>query len=280
MCSAYGIGPLSVALFVLLLQACSQGSAPPETLSQDTVASDSTCALSVGYDPYEPYQYTDADGKVKGLDVELVLAASAMVNCTPHFVEGEWASLVRDLKAGHIDLLAGATRNNEREKFARFSKAVRDESFVLYVRAGELERWSARTLEDALARRKMRVGITEGYLYGEPVNGLLMNDHYSAQFLKAATGLENFRQLRASNVDGVLEDPFVAASLIQREQWNTDIARQGLSLPVGQVHFMFSSASISADTVVKFDKALELLKSNGRYQQILDRYLKSDADVK
>lgn len=265
-------------VFSFALLACS----PPPPTEEKTasaeapvVAAAPTCTLRMGYDPYEPYQFVDIEGHVQGLDVELVNAMAQLAQCDIQYEQKEWATLINELRDGKIDVLAGATRNPDRENFALFSKPYREESFALFIRHGEVDQWTGKNIDVLVKKSKMRIGITDGYVYGDEVNQLLDNSTYSKQFTSASMSEVHFANLIDQKIDGLLEDPFVAAAIIRHKNLAEQVNKNGVSVGAGKVHLMFSKASVKAETVAQFDMALDTLQTSGRYNEIIERYLKN-----
>lgn len=276
---------LSALLFSLLL-ACS-GEAPPSepaAVAESTTTESATtpaavahqgdCALVMGWDPYEPYQFAGPDGVVAGLDVELVTEMATQAGCTLSFVEKDWAGLIADLRSGAINVLAGASKVAERESFALFSQPYRQETFSLYVRAGESDRWQAGSLAELVSgEQRMRVGITDGYVYGAEVEQLLDDGALNKQFISAPFSEAHAAHLMENSIDGMLEDPFVASAMISRKRLSDDIVRARFQIKAGEVSLMFSKASVVPETVARFDAALAAMRVDGRYEKIIKRYL-------
>ena len=86
-----------------LIAACNQ---QPAAQSAPLQAAPPPCKLSVGWDPWEPYQYADTDGEIRGLDIEILelLAADAGCDvqvhgtCTPLELSHHSACITRELR--------------------------------------------------------------------------------------------------------------------------------------------------------------------------------------
>ncbi len=277
--------PLLSTVLLSLLLACS-GEAPPTTapvgatpaeavaeMAEGAAELTGDCELVMGWDPYEPYQFADLDGNVRGLDIELVQEMASQAGCSLSFSQKDWAGLLADLRDGKVSILAGASRIAERESYALFSKPYRKESFALYVRAGEADNWQAETLAELVAPPvNMRIGITDGYLYGVDVDKLLDDANLGKKFTSAPFSEAHAANLMEKRIDGMLEDPFVATAMIRRKALSDFIIRTGMQIDTGEVALMFSKASVSSDTVAAFDAALEAMRKDGRYDAIIKRY--------
>lgn len=281
--------PVLLAL-ALLLSAC-QDSEPPAAEPEATAAAEGNaaenqqavraetgsepCHLSMGWDPWEPYHYKPVGDRVQGLDVDLIEAMAERAGCELEWQQGSWASMLQLVRSGDLDLLAGATRTPEREEFARFSQPYRQESFRIFARADETGKWSDMSLT-GLLENGFRLGLTHGYIYGEKVTQVLDDPRWQDQLVEVPVGELNFLNLMDFNIDGFLEDPFVAASIDNRRDWGMHFEALPLDLHSGEVHLMFSKASVDAETVERFDEALDELRSGGQHERILKRYLQTD----
>lgn len=229
------------------------------------------CTITMGWDPWEPYQYLDQDGKVRGLDIEIVSAIARAAGCTLKLVEGEWATLLVKLKDGEVDLLTGATRTESREGFAYFSDPYREEAFALYLRSEEAAGYAKRNLEQLL-KEGFRVGVTLEYVYGDKISSLQDDPRYERQFDGVLVGEVNYAKLLNMEIDGFLEDPIVANAIMRRKGLKEDIKAHPDIVKSGEVCLMLSRASVEAETVQRLNDGLAKIKQDGTYGEILAKY--------
>lgn len=261
---------------VLLLAGCEAGdngdpaSAGSQTSDADS-PSPSTCQLTMGWDPWEPYHYRTPTGETAGLDVELISAAAEAADCELSFHQANFVDLLRMLQEGEVDILPGATPTEERETFARFSIPYRDESFQLWVRATEQERYAGSGLGDLLEDGR-RIGLTEGFIYGEEAEALLARPEYENQLVSSRIGDLNLLRLIDHDIDAVIEDSFVATSIQRRLGLEEDVVALEEPLSSGSVNLMFSRESVDAETVERFNEGLQTLIEDGTRDRILSRY--------
>jgi polar amino acid transport system substrate-binding protein len=280
-----GVAVMRQLLFIILsagLIAACQSPEPPaeadtetETVTTPAVAVESAsdaCHLSMGWDPWEPYHFIAAGGQVQGLDVDLVSALAEDVGCSLEFVQGNWASLLRLIRLGDLDLLPGATHTPEREDFSWFSDPYREEHFMVYVRIDDADEWQDQSIE-TLLESGFRIGVTQGYIYPQAISRFQGEERFRGQFIEAAVGELNFSNLMDHRIDGFVEDPFVAAAIQRRRSWGTEIVPLELDFSAGEVHLLFSRESTNENLVNAFNEALEGLRDDGRYDQIMARYL-------
>ncbi len=270
--------PLVFVALVLFLTSC--GDKPAEQKSEPTQKviqtkpvdpAKLTCALTVGWDPWEPYQYLTPDNQVRGLEIDLISSIAKEASCTITFIQNDWMRLLKGIRNGSIDMLGGASKTASREEFAYFSTPYRHESFVLYIRAEQKNEFAGKTLKQLL-ENKFKLGVTEDYIYGDEVSGFQDNPIIASQIIGVPITEMNYFNLIQHQVDGFLEDPFVAAYTIKRKGLAEQIIATTVGYDSGNVSFMFSKKSVSTEIVDAFNQGLKTIKASGEYDKILKKY--------
>lgn len=266
----------AVFLFLFLgLGACDRGEPPPGGTAVSPVVTGGpgdTCRLTMGWDPWEPYHYKDPTGELHGLDIEIVSAAAAGAGCELDFVQDNFANLLRGVRTGEIDLVSGATLTPEREAYAFFSAPCRTETFALYIRTDDRDRYAAEDL-GKLIGDGMRIGVTSDYIYGDQVSALQDDPTLAESFLAADLGETNAERLVNNEIDGWLEDVFVASAVIRRRGLDGGIEAHPATIGAStEVRLMFSRASVTEDVVARFNESLAHLRDSGEIDSIRGRY--------
>lgn len=270
---------LGVSSF-LIFAACSENPDPqttkannsaPVTALPEPAAVEMSCNLKMGWDPWEPYQYLTPENEVKGLEVDLIGAIANEAGCDITFVQDNWMNLLAGIRNGSIDLLGGATVTESRAKFAHFSDSYRHESFLLYVRTGESEKYANKDLRELL-EDGFRLGITQDYIYSTQIIVLQDDENLAANFISVPITEVNYYNLTQENIDGFLEDPFVAAFTIRRKGLQGQIDALNTEIESGDVSIIFSKKSVQQETVQAFNTALAKLRERGEYDAILAKY--------
>ena len=229
------------------------------------------CTLVVGFESWEPYQYTSVNGEVGGVDIEIAKRAAAHIGCVLRAQQGTWRDLLIWLQDGEIDLVMGASLTPGRLEYAHFSIPYRDEQFSLFIRSAEARRHDMDTIEAFLAEG-LRVGIVNEYFYGEEMQELMYESEYSDQFVGARLNELNMSRLLDGDIDGFMEDNLVAASIIRRRGFADLITRHKISLPPSEVYVMFSRSAVTEAEVDEFNLALQELIDNGFIDELITRY--------
>ncbi len=232
----------------------------------------STKELSIGWEPWEPFQYKNSNGILSGLDIEMANAVIENMDYIATFKEIPWKRLLIEIEKGTIDIISGASRTTEREEYAHFSNTYRTESMVLYIRKEDISKYSIKNLKDIIGT-SFKLGVTRGYYYGEDYNELSNNPNFMKQVSETRADNRNYKMLILKRIDGFLSDPIVTTVGLKEEGIFDQVA---ILIPIfsSDIYFMFSKKSISPQIVAAFNNSLDELKNNGIYDEILDKYLK------
>lgn len=228
------------------------------------------CELVMGWDPWEPYQYRTAQGDVSGLDVEIARAAAAAADCDLELLEGQWMSLLGQLRQGKINLLAGATRTPGRDEFAEFTEAYRSESFLVYTHVRN-QRLIEMSELDALREGDFMVGTVAEYYYGDEISAVLDALDEAGRLREAAVAELNYERLLNGDIDAFVEDPFVAAALI-RKRGLTQIVPTSTRVGAADVRFMLSREGLPEASIARFADGLEQVRASGQLEAIFEKY--------
>lgn len=233
-----------------------------------------------GWSQWPPYQYEAVQGDVTvltGLDIQLLRAIAHEAGRDVTFVEVGWGQNREDLRAGKLDVAAGATWTPERAESFYFSEPYRKEHNVLYVRSGVWNRFrfkTAQELVEAVRSGKFRLGVLRGFAYAAPEIRAFTNDPANEKRLSFGPSDEdNLLALVEDRIDGFVADRLVAATLVLHSRYSAEVAEAPLSLGSVDIHMMFSKVSQREQDVAAFNKALGGLRKSGEFDQILRHYL-------
>lgn len=162
------------------------------------------------------------------------------------------------LESGAVDVLVGASRTPERERFAWFSRAYRDERVLLFVRADQQQQFRQvlqfKDLQQLgvpwLAARDSWLGPA----YASARQQLLQSQRVF-EFDAYPQGLAMLRYGRGQ----LLLAPDAFAQFLKQQQV-ADIVPLPTVIHREPVYFMLSKASVTAGELARFDKALLLVQ--------------------
>ncbi len=129
--------------------------------------------LFVGADPYPPYQYIDEDGKLKGLDYEVIRDIIDKMGYDPLFIIKEWSVIEELLNIKKLDVVFQVTKTPEREKRYYFSEKLRDAIEVIVTSKDNVPSFtSMNEFVDYIMKNNLKLGVMKGYRYGEPIDSI------------------------------------------------------------------------------------------------------------
>ncbi|NVJ65807.1 MAG: amino acid ABC transporter substrate-binding protein [Gammaproteobacteria bacterium] len=260
------VKPLMLLASVLLV-ACGDEKGSSEQQEATTVKK-SDCVITYGWESRKPYQFFE-NKKMRGIDVDILAMAASQAGCDLAYVEKSWSELLEDVEAGKVDVLAGATPTSERKKFADFSTPYRKESFVLFVPTNSS--FNGDDLGQFLSFGN-KIGVSDGYFYGDLVDGFMNHAQYSRSFVGSPTNEASFYNVEYGRVDGVLVDPVEGRYIIKRKGLGAKMKESSVVIPVDSVAYMFSKKSSKADKIATIMSGLEQMVANNQIEKHMSNY--------
>ncbi len=230
-----------------------------------------TASIQVGWAPWAPYQYLQADAEQPaGLDIELISAVLAEMHCPVDFEQVPWKRQLLNIKTGELDLITGASYVPEREEYGYFSKPYRQESVRLFTQSDHVSQMEGLDLTE-YSDRGLQIGAVLGYFYGEDFERAMRDPDFKQHLIELPSEEVAFRMLNAGRVDAVVADPYVAARLFeQHPQWHH--FEPVSTLYRANIHFLISRVSVSTEWLERFNIALMRLEATGVLEEIRSRY--------
>lgn len=232
----------------------------------------SECELRIGFEQWEPFQFKDNSGNFVGLDLEIVKAVLEETGCKANFIETSWQRLMVSIENGSMDIAMGASKAPEREEYAHFSIPYRDETYALFIRKNDSDKYKIKKLDD-LVENNLRFGIVRGYYYGKPFHEAIKTPKLKELVEEARDDDTNIRKLKTGRIQGCFIDPYAGATKLGKMDLLNEIVKSSFAVESGTIHAMFSKKSVSSDRVKVFDHGLQELKNNGRLAKIIQSYL-------
>ena len=234
--------------------------------------------LTGGWAQYPPYSYEErvrGFPQWKGLDVELLRKIAGRAGYAIDSPALDWAEHVRNIETGETDFAVAATKTPEREAFANFSVPYRTETMALIVPRGQSASLPATTeieLVDLFKKTNFQLGIESGAAYpSEAIRAFLDDPANHHQLLRIGTQQDLLQNLIDGQIDGYLADRIVAATLIRANRVRGQVEEHPL-LVDGNLHLMFSKASVPPTVVAAFDRAIDSVRADGTFRQINETY--------
>lgn len=225
------------------------------------------CTVSMGWEAWPPYQFINADGKLTGLDIELVEAMGRSAGCTVQWRESPWARQLAEMESGQLTGVPAASRTAEREAFSVFTQPYRTESVHLMRKAGARPETIAE-----LAAGGRRIGVVNETFYGDEVARLMADPATAAAFEKVANDDSNLRKLAAGRLDAVVTDPYVGQAKARELGLSGQIALSGPPVYAADIYIMFSKKTDAA-VISRWADAVGEIRRSGELDRILGKYV-------
>lgn len=208
---------------------------------------------------FPPYEYRDGD-KVVGIDAELAQAIAEKLNMELVIEDMAFDSIIVAVQSGKADVaLAGMTVTEDRLKNVSFSNTYANATQVIIVKEG-----SSVTGPDDLIGKTVGVQLgTTGDIYAEDIENVKI-DRYNK-------GYEAVQALTQGKVDAVIIDNEPAKVFVAQ---NTGLKILDEEFTVEE--YAIAVKKENTDLLNKINTALADLKSSGKLQQIIDKYIKAE----
>ncbi len=231
------------------------------------------CKVTVGWESWEPYQFKNSSGVLSGVDIDIIKAAFEESGCKVEFKEMPWKRQLVSVEDGSLNIAPGASILPERQKYANFSQAYRDESFALFFVKGGNDKYKISKLED-LITYNIKIGTVRGFFYGKKFEDAMKNPKFKAMVEEADDDEMNIKKIDGGRIQALIIDPFVGIGQMKKMNVISKVERNPLTLVSGTIHVMFSKKSVTPDTIKAFNDGLQKIKKSGKLNQIISKYLK------
>jgi signal transduction histidine kinase/ActR/RegA family two-component response regulator len=218
-------------------------------------------ALVVGSEvDYPPFALGAPGGQPSGFTPELWQEVAAQSGLRYTFQVLPFHELLREFKAGRIDVLINLAQSDERMGFADFSVPHVKAYGAIFVRKGTRDIRS----EGDLAGKSLIV------LQADLAHDYALEQGWRDHLVLVADTAEGMRRLGAGEADAMLVNKIVGLQTL-RETGISDIEAVPIQLPFFQ-KFSFAVRKGDADTLASINEGLAITKTNGLYDAIYERW--------
>ena len=226
--------------------------------------------LSIRADQWMPMN-GDPGAPRPGFAIEILHAIFRPMGIRIDYQLDSWSRSVRLARNGDIDCIVGVYRGEAPDLLFPQQPLAFDET-AFYVAAGSDWRYQG---VDSLSGE--RVGVIDGYSYGDVVDDWLASDAGQAS-VAVVYGLQplrrNLRKLLAGRLDVIIESPFVMEAMIRELRLSGAITEAGrIESPPTPLYLACSPArETSARYLSEFDDGMAMLRESGELARIMARY--------
>jgi len=213
---------------------------------------------------YTPFSYKNEAGRITGIDVEFVRDIFAEIGCEYELVDIPFKRAITELAEGRIDMMPFMSITFERQQFARFSAAYRNETAGLVMRKEDVQNTQIRSLDDVVDLGLV-LGHELGAYRGEVFEDFLASDRSKPLVFIVGSTAEGIRMLSAGRIDALVEVPESSLLVAEDLGLRDEIARHPFKLFSEPVHFMYSRKTASEDLINAVNGAIQKLTETEDY---------------
>jgi polar amino acid transport system substrate-binding protein len=210
--------------------------------------------------PNEKLLQTNSKNQLRiNKDLKLLQKALAKLDCQVNFVTMPFGRAIVELENGRVDIIDGAYKTAERQKFAWYSDFVSDSYSVMFMRKNHFKKHPIASLQD-IAKHQFRIGTQIGAIYSDEFNRLLADKNFASLVYPNTSRKALWNMLKIGRIDGFISE--LSQGLDELESLNLakQIGPTDFVVSTQPMHFIYSKKSISADFVKAVDLELRKLR--------------------
>lgn len=236
------------------------------------------CLKTVRWYDDVPYSYRTAEGQLAGLNIDMMREALARMGCEARFVELPWARALVELESGRLDILPGALKTTERERFAYFSRATNRSPNVLFVGRAAAGKYRIQRLADIMGT-DFRLGIQLGVAYGPDYKALQDTPDFQARLTPVTLRRNAWNMVELGRLDGLIADETTGLVELQQLGLSQSMVKTKVVTSADPALTAIGKASNTAEFAEAFDKALGSMLADGSFKAIRERHVPCPASA-
>jgi polar amino acid transport system substrate-binding protein len=209
---------------------------------------------------YPPYEFLDKDGKAAGYNVELSRAIADVMGMQVEFRFGGWSEMRGDLMKGTVDVLQGISYSDDRTKTLSFSPPHTIINHAIFARK---ETPPVSSLEELRGKEIVvfRDGIMHDYLTSRGLGAnLVFTDTPAGALRLLASGKHDYAVLA-----------MLPGMYLIRENKLSNLVPVAKNISTQKYGYAVKKGN--EELLARFNEGLAILKKNGKYQEIYEKWL-------
>ena len=215
---------------------------------------------------FAPFEYKDADGKYKGIDVDLLKTIAKKQGFNLDFKFIGFSPAMQALESGQGDgMIAGMTMTDERKENYDFSDPYFQSGIQLAVAKDNKDIKAYKDLKGKTVGAKVGTESADFLKAHEKEYGLKI------KYFDAADQL--YDALKVGSIDAMMDDyPVIGYAVKQGQDLKTPIKRES----GGEYGFAVKKGQ-NPELIEMFNEGLKELKQTGEYDTIVNKYIGSES---
>lgn len=227
---------------------------------------------------YPPFSETKPDGSIVGFDIDIAMALCEEMKAKCTLVKQDWDGMIPSLQAKKFDaIIASMSINEERKQKVDFSKKYYNTPQRMVVKNNS-------KIKDAKAEhlKDVKIGVQRGTIADQFVSKFW--EPKGARVVRYAKQDEVYMDLKAGRVDAAFQDSVEASEGFLKKPEGKDFKFVGEAM-FGKTPEEKAILGEGAGVAVRkedkdlrdaFNKAIDAIRKNGKYQKINNKYFKFD----
>lgn len=271
---------LLIACAALALTACGEKSKTESmpTPVTPTAGSDTKQVYRVALeDNAEPFVIRDAKGQPNGFDVDVLNAIAESQNIKFKYEIKMWNGILEGLNAGKHDIVAGTVITPERQNAYDFSDMYIDTQWALILKDQSHDNKPPFKTFDEAVKNSKTLAVVYGSS-GHPAMEKIAEEN-SAQLVEAKSVYSGIADVAKGKVDAFYENSRVQQYYANKLAADPQTKVYTVTNPnsgVGQFGFAMKKGR-NDDLKDKINTGLQQLKTNGKYEQIKEKWFGKNA---
>jgi signal transduction histidine kinase/ABC-type amino acid transport substrate-binding protein len=205
-----------------------------------------------------PYEYLE-NGNPTGFNIELIKAVGEVEGLDVKIQLGPWAEARHELGLGKVDALAGMYYSPERNQIVDFSVPHTQVTPAIFVRKGS----NIRSFEDIKGKEII-------VQKGDIIHDFLIHDRITPHIVPVTDPVDELELLASGKHDCAFMPSRLQGEYIIKSQKLTNIKVINSGQP--PLHYCFAVRKGNRELVQRLDEGLNILRADGRYQQIYNKW--------
>ena len=210
---------------------------------------------------FQPYSFVDEKGEARGFSVDLMKAVAGAMGLHVQIRPGRWDGLWNDLVAGRLDVLPTVAKTPGRQGLIEFTVPHTETFDAFFVRQGQ----PALDNLDAAAGKEVVV------IRSDVAHHALAERKFSGKLVLVSSVREGLDLIAAGHHDAFLCPKIIGALTIK--QFGIAGVTPGPPIPDYKRVFSFGVRKGDTELLEKLNQGLLIVKTNGEYERIYDRWL-------
>ena len=244
---------MALLSLLMLVVSCGGSTGATGAAKKYIIATDAT---------YAPFEFQE-NGKYIGIDVDLITEIAKVEGFEFELKPMDFGGIIPALQSGQIDgAIAGASITDERKKSVDFSDPYYETGIVAVINSANT---TIKTGKDLEGKKLAVKNGTAGASYVEE------NLKGKSEAVTFKDTVSMFQAVTNNQADAAFEDyPVIAYALSKDPASKLKIGTEKLT--TGNYGFMVKKGS-NPELVAKFNEGLKKLKANGKYDEIVAKYV-------